>query len=164
MTIPTATTEMSATRAELQQFFESFASKAFDRCWQAHSNANYYKKLLADVQNGRVLSAELEEAKGLSNIVVLSVLQQQYDKAVAAAESAWELSPNVATEFRTTLRSNLPEGESVPQYDIEYQAKSTQDSVKVSIKTWRRNIRVELIASRSALDELHRKVMMAGLR
>lgn len=55
-------------------------------------------------------------------------------------------------------------GESVPQYDIEHQAKNTQESARVMIKTWRRNIEVELVGSESALDELHGLITLAALR
>ncbi|MCX7215933.1 MAG: hypothetical protein NTZ96_06320 [Burkholderiales bacterium] len=58
----------------------------------------------------------------------------------------------------------MPEGETIPQYDIEYQARNTRESARVRIKTWRRNLEIELIGSESALDELHRLIMLAALR
>ena len=164
MTTPTATTGISATADELKDFFENHANIAFDLCWEAHTKADFYAKLLADVQKGRVLSEELPEAKGLPPSIVKTVIQKQHKQAVATAESAWELSGDIAKEFRTTIRSALPDGESIPQYDVEYQAKNTQESARVRIKTWRRNIEVELIGSESALDELHGLITLAALR
>lgn len=137
---------------------------AFDLCWDAHTKAGFYAKLSGDVQKGRVLSDELPEAKGLPPSIVKTVIQKQHKLAVAAAESAWELSGDIAREFRTTIRSALPAGESIPQYDIEYQARNTQEPARVRIKTWRRNIEVELIGSESALDELHGLITLAALR
>ncbi len=164
MTRPTATTENSAMHDELKVFFENHANIAFDLCWDAHGKINFYTKLLADIKKGLVLSDELPEAKGLSTSVTKSVIQKQHKLAVAAAESAWELSGDIAREFRTTIRSALPEGETIPQYDVEYQAKNTHKSAKVKIKTWRRNIEVELIGSESALDELHGLITLAILK
>ena len=83
---------------------------------------------------------------------------------VAAAESAWELADNIAREFRTTIRSAIPAGETVPQYDIEYKARNTKEPAKILINTWRRNIKVELSGADSALDELHRLIMLAVLK
>lgn len=157
-------TGISATQDELKDFVENHASMAFDLCWHAHTKADFYAKLLGDVQNGRVLSDELPEARGLQPSVVKTVIQKQHKQAVAAAESAWELSGDIAKEFRTTIRSAMPNGESIPQYDIEYQARNTQEPAKVKIKTWRRNIEVELIGSDSALDELHGLITLAALR
>jgi hypothetical protein len=164
MTTPTATTGISATSDELKDFFENHASIAFDLCWEAHTKADFYAKLLGDVQKGRVLSEELPEAKGLPPSIVKTVIQKQHKQAVAAAESAWELSGDIAKEFRTTIRSALPAGESIPQYDVEYQAKNTREPARVRIKTWRRNVSVEVIGSASGLDELHGLVTLAALK
>ncbi len=164
MTTPRATTGISATSDELKDFFENHASTAFDLCWEALTKADFYAKLLGDVQKGRVLSEELPEARGLPPSIVKTVIQKQHKQAVATAESAWELSGDIAKEFRTTIRSALPEGESIPQYDIEYQARNTKGSARVRIKTWRRNIAVEVIGSAPALDELHGFVTLAALR
>ena len=155
MPTSTAITGISANADELKDYFENHASIAFDRCWEAHTKADFYAKLLGDVQKGRVLSEELPEAKGLPPSIVKTVIQKQHKQAVAATESAWELSGDITKEFRTTLRSALPDGESIPQYDIEYQAKNTRESARVMIKTWRRNTSVEVIGSDAALDELH---------
>jgi hypothetical protein len=157
-------TGISAVHDELKDFFENHASMAFDLCWDAHTKADFCAKLLGDVQKGRVLSDELPEAKGLPPSVVKTVIQKQHRQAVAAAETAWELSGEVAKEFRTTIRSALPTDESIPQYDVEYQARNTRESARVRIKTWRRNIEVELIGSESALDELHGLITLAALR
>ncbi len=164
MTTPTATTGISATSDELKDFFENHANIAFDICWEAHTKADFYAKLLGDVQKGRVLSEELPEAKGLPPSIVKTVIQKQHKQAVATAESAWELSGDIAREFRTTIRSALPEGESIPHYDIEYRAKNTREPARVRIKTWRRNISVEVIGSASGLDELHGLITLAALR
>jgi len=164
MTEPTATTGFSATHDELKDFFENHANIAFDLFWDAHCKVDFYAKLLVEVQKGRVLSEELPEAKGLPPSIVKTVIQKQHKQAVATAESAWELSGDIAKEFRTTLRSALPEGETIPQYDIEYQAKNTRESARVRIKTWRRNIAVEVIGSASGLDELHGLITLAALR
>ena len=164
MTRPIATTGISTTQDELRDFFDNHANMAFDLCWEAHTKSDFYRKLLGYVQNGRVLSDELPEARGLPPSVVKTVIQKQLKQAVTTAESAWELSGNIAKEFRTTIRSALPTDESIPQYDIEYQARNTQESARVRIKTWRRNISVELIGSESTLNELHGLVTLAALR
>lgn len=164
MTTPTATTGISTTQDEIRDFFENHARIAFDLCWDAHTKADFYAKLLGDVQKGRVLSDELPEARGLPPSVVKTVIQKQLKQAIAAAESAWELSGDIAKEFRTTIRSALPAGESIPQYDIEYQARNSLESARVRIKTCRRNIEVELVGSESALDELHGLITLAALR
>ncbi len=164
MTSPTATTKISVTQNDLRDYFRTHAESAFDLCWEAHTKAGFYAKLLGDIQKGRVLSDELPEAQGVSASVLRSVIQKQQRQAIAAAESAWELSGAVGKEFRTTVRSALPAGESVPQYDIEYDAKYTKEPAKVRIKTWRRNITIELVGSAAALDELHGLVTMAALK
>ena len=164
MTRPRAMTGISATQDELKDFFENHANIAFDLCWDAHGKINFYTKLLDDIKKGLVLSDELPEAKGLSAAATKSVIQKLYKQAIAAAETAWELSGDIAREFRTTIRSAIPEGETIPQYDVEYHAKNTQKSAKVRIKTCRRNIEVELIGSESALDQLHGLVTLAALR
>ncbi len=164
MTSPTATTKISVTQNDLQAYFRTLSDTAFDLCWEAHTKAGFYAKLLGDIQKGRVLSDELPEAQGVSAAALRSVIQKQQRLAIAAAESAWELAGTVGKEFRTTVRSALPAGESVPQYDIEYEAKNTHEPAKVRIKTWRRNITIELVGSGAALDELHALVTVAVLK
>lgn len=161
-TVPT--TESSAVQAELQQFFERFASNAFDSCCEAHRKADFYRKLLADLQQGRVLSEELPEAEGLPISIQRAAIQKLLKQAIMASESTWELIPEVDKEFRTTIRMHLAADETVPQYDIEYQAKDTKDPVKVAIKTWRRNITVELIGTPTSLAIMHSRITLAGLR
>lgn len=163
MTTPTATTGISTTHDELKDFFENHASIAFNLCWEAHTKADFYAKLLGDVQKGRVLSDELPEARGLPPSIVKTVIQKQHRQAVAAAESAWELSGDIGKEFRTTIRSALPDGESVPQYDIEYQTRNTREPARVRVRTWRRNVSVEVAGSDVALDELHGLITLAAL-
>jgi hypothetical protein len=164
MTMPRVTTGISTTQDELKDFFENHASIAFDHCWDAHCKINFYTKLLADIKKGLVLSQELPEAKGLPISVIRTVIQKQHKQAVVAAESAWELADNIAREFRTTIRSAIPAGETVPQYDIEYKARNTKEPAKILINTWRRNIKVELSGADSALEELHRLIMLAVLK
>ena len=83
---------------------------------------------------------------------------------MTTAETAWELSGEIAREFRTTIRSAIPAGETIPQYDIEYKALNTRDPAKILINTRRRNITVELSGVDSALEELHRLIILAVLK
>ena len=164
MTMPRTLTGISTTQDELKDFFENHANIAFDLCWNAYSNADFYVKLLADVQKGRVLSDELPEAKGLPPSIVKNVIQKLKKQSVTTTETAWELSGEIAREFRTTIRSAIPAGETIPQYDIEYKALNTRDPAKILINTRRRNITVELSGVDSALEELHRLIMLAVLK
>lgn len=155
MSHPAPTTESSAVQDEVQQYFERFASNAFDRCWSAHCKANFYTKLLADLKQGRVFSEELSEAEGLPISVQRSVIQKLLKQAATTAESAWELPSEVGREFRTTIRSGLPRGESIPQYDIEYCYRKNSENAKIQIQTWRRSISVVLLGDQESLDHLH---------
>ncbi len=155
MTYPTPTTESSAVQDELQEYFERFASNAFDRCWAAHRKINFYTKLLADLQQGRVLSEELPEAEGLPISVQRSVIQKLQKQAIATAESAWHLHDELSKEFRITVRSDISDGETLPQYDIEYRSIKNSQNAKIQIKTWRRSISVNLIGDPKSLDQLH---------
>ncbi len=61
------------------------------------------------------------------------------------------------------MRSIDAEDELIPQYDVEHLAETEEGQVRIGIKTWRRNIAVEVVGSNSGLNALNAQMALAAL-
>ncbi len=79
------------------------------------------------------------------------------------ADEAWELADSYKGCFLTTVRSASPDGELIPQYDVEYVGQVEAGDAKISVKTFRRNIEVEVQGSDEALDQLWAQMSFSAM-
>ena len=158
------TTEDSEIRQELKVFFTSIAREAFADCMTALTAADFYSNVQGKLERGVDLTADLPESKGIKPAAVKKTVAKLSKDLSKRADSAWELDAYLARQFRTTIRSALPEGERIPQYDVEHVIKTDSGAVKVKIRNWRRNVIVEIQGSDAAVDAAHGLIMLAALR
>jgi hypothetical protein len=158
------TTEDSEIRQELQVFFTSIARAAFADCMTALTAADFYSDVQGKLDRGVDLTADLPESKGMKPAAVKKTVTKLSKDLSKRADSAWELDAHLARQFRTTIRSALPEGERIPEYDVEHVIKTDAGAVKVKIRNWRRNVIVEIQGSDAAVDAAHGLIMLAALR
>ena len=55
------------------------------------------------------------------------------------------------------------EGELIPQFDVEHVAETVEGAVRIGIKSWRRNIGVEVIGSDTAVNALNAQMALGAL-
>ena len=158
------TTEDSEIRQELQVFFTSIARAAFADCMTALTAADFYSDVQGKLDRGVDLTADLPESKGMKPAAVKKTVTKLSKDLSKRADVAWELDAHLARQFRTTIRSALPEGERIPEYDVEHVIKTDAGAVKVKIRNWRRNVIVEIQGSDAAVDAAHGLIMLAALR
>ena len=158
------TTEDSEIRRELQVFFTDIARAAFAGCMTALTAADLYSNVQGKLERGVDLTADLPESKGMKTAAVKKTVAKLSKDLAKRADAAWELDAYLARQFRTTIRSALPEGERIPQYDVEHVIKTDSGAVKVKIRNWRRNVIVEIQGSDTAVDAAHGLIMLAALR
>ena len=162
MTTPIATTE--SPKHQLVIDFESMAQRSFELCIDALAKVDFYKGLLRRLEEGQSIADELPVVATMSSDVVQLTVQRLKKQAEIAANEAWELPTELKGSFVTTVRSALPEGELIPQYDVEYVAESKVGQVRVQAKNWRRKVNVEVLGSAEAMSAVYGHMIWTGLQ
>jgi hypothetical protein len=160
MTTSTATTEFDA-REALRQHFEKNALTAFDSCIELLKQRDFYLHALSKIEQGADLSGELPELRKLKISVVKKVVKQLIRDTEKAAALVWESPLKV---FTTSARSSIDELSLLPIFDALYTAKSKSGAVKITVKTWRRNLTVAVEGNESACYSVYGQLVMAGMR
>ena len=160
---PHLTTEDSEIRQELHSFFMDIARAAFADCMTALNEADFYSNVQGKLERGVDLTADLPESKGMKPTAVKKTVAKLSKDLSKRADVAWELDAHLARQFRTTIRSALPEEERIPQYDVEHVIKTDSGVVKVKIHNWRRNVQVEIQGTDAAVDAAHGLIALAEL-
>ena len=155
------TTEDSEIRQELHSFFTDIARAAFINCMTALNQADFYCNVQGKLDRGVDLTADLPESKGMKPAAVKKTVAKLSKDPSKRADSAWELDAHLARQFRTTIRSALPDGERIPQYDVEHVIMTDSGVVKVKIHNWRRNVQVEIQGTDAAVDAAHGLIALA---
>ena len=163
MTSPTATTANSDSRAQLHEAFMTMAKRSFELSEQARANVVFYKTVLRKLDSGVSIEDEVPEVKGMMADAVRLTVQRLLKLNQVRADEAWELADSYKGCFLTTVRSALPDGELIPQYDVEYVGQVEAGKAKISVKTFRRNIQVDVQGSDEALDQLWIQVSFAAM-
>ncbi len=163
MTSPTATTANSDSRAQLHEAFMTMAKRSFELSEQARANVVFYKAVSRKLDSGVSIEDEVPEVKGLMADLVRLTVQRLLKQSLMRADEAWELADSYKGCFFTTVRSALPDGELIPQYDVEYVGQVEAGDTKISVKTFRRSIEIDVQGSDLALDQLWVQVSFAAM-
>lgn len=162
MTRPDLTGEKPV-RDQLQELFVQMAQRSFAASIESLNRVNFYDGVIARVKDSGDISDDVPEARGLAQAEVVAVARKLRQQAASAAVSAWELSTALARSFRTTVRSVELEDELIPQYDVQHVAETAEGQVRIGIKTWRRNITVEVNGSDAGVNALNAQMVLAAL-
>jgi hypothetical protein len=163
MTTSTATTKVDTGEA-LRLHFENNAVTALDKVISLLQERDLYAHALNKLEQGADLSADLPEIKDVMPAVAKKVMQRMVADSDKAVLSAWELPSNVGKLFHTTIRSGSDEQSLLPCFDVEYKADSTKGAVKITVKTWRRNVTATVDGNAAAVDQLHGKIVIAAMQ
>ena len=158
---PTATTE--SPKHQLQIDFERMAKRSFELCVAELLNVDFYNSVLRKIDAGKSIADELPVTANLSPEVVRETVQRLKLASEIAANEAWELPSSLKGSFLTTVRSELPDEELIPQYDVEYRVETDVGPVKVLVNSWRRRVSVEVKGSELALDAAYGQMVFAGV-
>lgn len=163
MTTSNATTKVDTCEA-LRLHFEMNSITALGKVIALLQERDLYAHALKKLEQGADLRADLPELKDVKIPVAKKVMQRMIADAEKATSSVWELSSSIGKLFHTTIRSGIDEMSLLPCFDVEHKAETAKGEVKISIKTWRRNVNVTINGKASACDLLHGQVVMAGMR
>jgi len=162
MTTPIATTESS--KHQLVFDFERMTHRSFELCMEALSKVDFYAGLLLRLEAGQSIADELPVVANMSPDLVKLTVQRLKTQATAAANEAWELPNELKGSFVTTVRSVLPEGELIPQYDVEYVAETKVGQVGVTARNWRRNVTINIQGSDEAMGAAYGRMIWTSLQ
>lgn len=162
MTTPIATTE--SPKHQLVIDFERMAQRSFELCMEALLKVEFYSGLLRRLEAGQSIADELPVVATMSPDLVKLTVQRLKKHSEIEAVKAWELPTELIGSFVTTVRSALPQGELIPQYDVEYVAETKVGQVRVHAKNWRRKVTVEVLASAEAMSAVYGQMVFAGLK
>ena len=160
MTTSTATTEFDA-REALRQHFEKNALTSFDNCIELLRQRDFYLHTLRKLEQGVDLTGELPELRQMKMSVAKKVVKQLIRETEKAAALVWESPLKI---FTTSIRSSIDELSLLPIFDALYTAKSKSGAVKITVKTWRRNLTVAVEGNESACYSVYGQLVMAGMR
>ena len=161
MTTPIATTESS--KHQLVLDFERMANRSFELCMQALMKVDFYAGLLRRLEAGQTIADELPVVATMSPDLIKLTVQRLKRQAEAAAQEAWELPNELKGSFGTTVWSELPPNELIPQYCVDYVAETKVGQVRVKAKNWRRNVTVEVDGSADAVKAAYGRMIWTGL-
>lgn len=162
MTRPDLTAEKPV-REQLQELFEQMAQRSFEFALINLNKVNFFDEVIRRVSSGQDIAEDIPEAKQLSQVDLIAVVKQQRQLTAEAAISAWELSTTLASNFRTTVRSEDVAGELIPRFDAEHVAVTEAGQVRIGINTWRRNIEVKVVGSDESISALIGQMAMLAL-
>ena len=160
MTTSTATTEFNA-REALRQHFEKNGLANFEKTIKSLQQLDFYKHVLAKLEQGVDLSDELPELRKLKIQSAKKIVKQLITESEKAATMVWE-SPFKL--FTTSVRSSIDESSLLPSFDVLYTAKVSGDVVKIALKTWRRNLTISVKGKEAACETVHGQLVLAGMR
>ena len=160
MTTSTATTEFDA-REALRQHFEKNGLANFEKTIKSLQELDFYKHVLAQLEQGVDLSNELPEMRNLKIQSTKKIVKQLIAESEKAATLVWESPLKL---FSTSVRSSIDESSLLPCFDVLYTAKVSGGAVKIALKTWRRNLTVSVEGKEPACETVHGQLVLASMR
>jgi hypothetical protein len=163
---PAPTTDYSEVdpKAELTKFFWGRAVNALNESIEHLRDRDYYDEARLKLKSGIDLSDDLPIIKKLTDLQVLTALEALHAESIANIQNAWTLKSGAGKVFNTTIRTHDSEESNIPCFDVEYSAQTDAGTTKVHVKTWRRNIEIDVIGNATATKAASQKLMMAGLK
>ena len=160
MTTSTATTEFNA-REALRQHFEKNGLANFEKTIKSLQQLDFYKHVLAKLEQGVDLSDELPELRKLKIQSAKKIVKQLVTESEKAATIVWE-SPFKL--FSTSVRSSIDESSLLPSFEVLYTAKVSGGAVRIALSTWRRNLTVSVEGKEAACETVHGQLILASMR
>lgn len=163
---PAPTTDNSEldTKAQLTEFFWDRAVNALNESIEHLRDRDYYDAARKKLELGIDLSDDLPEIKKLTDHLVLSELEELHAESIASIQNSWSLKGKAGKVFSPTIRIHEVEDSNIPCFDVEYSAQTDAGTTKVHVKTWRRNIEINVTGNEKAAKAASQGLMMAGLR
>ena len=160
MTTSTATTEFDA-REALRQHFEKNGLANFEKTIKSLQELDFYKHVLAKLEQGVDLSNELPELRNLKIQSTKKVVKQLIAESEKAATLVWESPLKL---FSTSVRSSIDKSSLLPCFDVLYTAKVSGGAVRIALSTWRRNLTVSVEGKEAACETVHGQLILASMR
>lgn len=163
---PVPTTDCSEVDAkgQLTEFFWDRAVNALNESIEHLRDRDYYDTARKKLGSGIDLSDDLPEIKKLTDHLVLSELEELHAESIASIQNSWSLKGKAGKVFSPTIRIHEVEDSNIPCFDVEYSAQTDAGTTKVHVKTWRRNIEINVTGNEKAAKAATQELMMAGLR
>ena len=162
---PAPTTDNSEldTKAQLTEFFWDRAVNALDQSIQHLRDRDFFESVQTKLSAGADLTDDLPELMGME-AEAPAIIKKLHNEATSAAVNCWELKAGAAKVFSTTIRTHDVEDSNIPCFDVEYSTQTDAGTTKVHVKTWRRNIEINVTGNEKAAKAASQGLMMAGLR
>lgn len=163
MTTSTATTEFNA-REALRQHFEKNAITAFNNCIELLRQRDFYLHALSKIEQGADLTTELQELKLVSKSTAKKICKLLAKDAEKSAMSVWDLNLNLSKLFKTTKQSIMDEYSLLPLFHIEYHSDAKYGAVRLNVKTFRRNLTIDVEGVEKDCDKIHSQIILQILK
>lgn len=162
---PAPTTDNSEldTKAQLTEFFWDRAVNALNESIEHLRDRDFFESVQTKLSAGADLTDDLPELMGME-AEAPAIIKKLHNEATSAAVNCWELKAGAAKVFSTTIRTHDVEDSNIPCFDVEYSTRTDAGTTKVHVKTWRRNIEINVTGNAKATKAATQNLMVAGLR
>lgn len=162
---PAPTTDNSEldTKAQLTEFFWDRAVNALNESIEHLRDRDFFESVQTKLSAGADLTDDLPELMGME-AEAPAIIKKLHNEATSAAVNCWELKAGAAKVFSTTIRTHDVEDSNIPCFDVEYSTQTDAGTTKVHVKTWRRNIEINVTGNAKATKAATQNLMVAGLR
>jgi hypothetical protein len=134
--------------------FERVANQSFEACITALHKVDFYKIVLARIERGVSIEDEVPEARDFSEDKLKQIVVDLMALAEVASKQAWDLTAVYSSIFKSSIRMTLPDREILPQFDIEHLARVDAGEVQLKIKSFRRNLEIEIVGNDAAVEQV----------
>jgi hypothetical protein len=160
MTTSTATTEFDA-REALRQHFEKNGLANFQKSIESLQDIDFYNHVLKKIEQGVDLSIEMPELRKVKSSIARKVIKKLIIDSENSVTSFWE-SP--IKTLSTSIRYTVDDSSLLPKFDVLYKAQAAKGVVKITLKTWRRNLSVAVDGDIATCENIYAQLVMAALR
>lgn len=150
-------------KAQLTRFFWDRSVNALNESIQHLRDCDFFESVHKKLSAGAELTDDLPELKGME-AEAPAIIKKLHDDAMTAAVNCWELKAGAAKVFSTTIRTHDSEDSNIPCFDIEHSANTDDGITKVLVKTWRRNVDINVTGSSHASELAHKRLILAGMQ
>ena len=163
MALSTPTAPRSKFRKEVEDYFDRWASDAFQKCITSACAQEFYEYVLTAMAAGRDFSSEIPEIAKIPADQAQAVVKGLYDRALASVDEYWVLPATLQKVMATKITKKRTADSAIPTYHVRYSGLDDLNALEVRIDTWRRNFTVKISGSEAQIKALSKQLLMARL-
>ena len=163
MALSTPTAPRSKFRKEVEDYFDRWASDAFQKCITSACAQEFYEYVLKAMAAGKDFSSDIPELAKIPADQAQAVVKGLYDRAIAGVKEHWALPATLQKVMASKITQKQTADSAIPTFHIRYSGVDDLKGLEVRIDTWRRNVNVTYRGTEAQIKALSKHLLMARL-